>query len=87
MHTNMVGMYMNHHQVLETTQDTAHISNTSFSSLCLRTSFLSEQLRFDAVFDEKATNEAVFRETALPLVEEACSGKHTTCFMYDQFLF
>lgn len=55
MHTNMVNMYLNHHE---------------FS--------------FDYAFDDGATNESVYFNTAAPLVERAMEGHLTTCLVYGQ---
>ena len=40
--------------------------------------------RFDYCFDEKATNELVYRYTAKPLVETVYQQGMATCFAYGQ---
>jgi len=42
------------------------------------------EFTFDAVFDEEATNEGVYAQTAAPLVAGCYAGGFTTCMVYGQ---
>lgn len=44
----------------------------------------NQQFRFDYVFDEKCTNDIVYKFTAKPLVKTIFEGGMATCFAYGQ---
>ncbi|NWZ27921.1 KIF2A protein, partial [Asarcornis scutulata] len=49
------------------------------------TQYLDNQIfRFDYAFDDRATNELVYRHTAQPLVETIFQGGMASCFAYGQ---
>ncbi|NXA35988.1 KIF2A protein, partial [Eudromia elegans] len=49
------------------------------------TRYLKNQIfRFDVAFDDRATNELVYKHTAQPLVETVFQGGMATCFAYGQ---